>query len=281
MMALLSRLEIDVDADQLLPLGGAEAADALIAGEVDVAGFVARIEAPYLQPLLRDPGIRVGSLRDAETLARLFPFAKAVDIPAGGIDYVARLPLEPIPVVATVATLAAQTDLHPALVNRFVRAAQEIHAGPSLLSADLRFPSVEGTVLPMDVHAREMLLTNPSGLERLLPYWASAQITRLTILLLPLLVLLVPLVRMVPGLYAWRMRSRVYRRYTELIEIDAEAEGSVTDARRAKLLDRLDAIDQEAKAVQVPLRYREYVYTLRVHIDLVRRKLTEASRAEA
>lgn len=276
--ALARGLGIGHDPERLIEIGGADAVAALLSDAVDVAVFVAPLDAPYLAPLMSDPDIRLSSPRDAPALARRFAFVRSVDIPRSGLDYAARLPAERVEVTAMIATLAAASDLHPALVNRFVRAAQEIHSGPVLLSDTLRFPSPEGTGLAMNPQAVSVLASGRGALDGVLPYWITAQVTRVTLLIVPLLVVL-PLLRMLPNIYEWRMRSRVYRRYTELVAIDAEAEGALTDDRRAMLLDHLDAIDREAKAVQVPPRYREYVYTLRLHIDLVRRKLTEARRA--
>lgn len=272
-------LGIIIQHENLLPLGGQAAADALLAGEVDVAVFVAPIDSPYMTPMLTDPRIRISSLRDTEALTRRVGFVRAADIPPSALDYASQVPEDRIPLTAMIATLVGQGDLHPALVDRLVRAAQQIHSGPVLLSADLEFPMAEGTILPMNSQARTILEKGPSALDQYLPYWIAAQITRVTLLLVPLLVLLVPLLRMLPGIYEWRMRSRVYRRYNELVAIDSEAENALTDDRRAELTAQLDLIEQEAKAVQVPVKYREYAYTLRVHIDLVRRKLLEAARA--
>jgi len=266
-------LELDIDPGGFLPFGGADAAQALMRGEADVAVFVAPIDAPYLAPLLPRDKIAISSLRDAESLSRRVPFIHPADIPRAGLDYVARIPRERVPLLAMIATLAGQGDLHPALVNRLVRAAQEIHDGPILISDTLTFPSAQGASLPMKPQAAQTLAGAPGLLERLLPYWIAAQITRVTVLLVPLLVLLVPLFRALPGIYAWRMRARVYRRYRRLVAIDAEADAPMSEARRRRLLDELDAIDQEAKALDVPPRYREYAYTLRLHIDLVRRRL--------
>ena len=48
-------------------------------------------------------------------------------------------------------------------------------------------------------------------------------------MLLPLLVLLLPLIKVMPPIYTWRMRSRVYRWYDEL-EL---AEQQLADGTRA------------------------------------------------
>jgi len=277
--AIAAALDLSLDQGVLLDIGGGDAAAALRTGRADVAVFVAPVDAPYLAALFRDPGITVASLRDTEALARRLAFVRHADIPPAALDYAGRVPAERVALTTTVATLTARGDLHPALVNRLVRAAQEIHAGPVLVSDRLRFPAAEGAQGPMNPQAAALLEGGAGGLDRVLPYWIAAQVTRVTVLLLPLVVLLVPLIRALPGLYAWRVRMPIYRRYSELVAIDAEAEreGPMPPERRATLLDRLDSIEREARALRVPTRYRENVYTLRLHIDLVRRKLTAAA----
>lgn len=275
--AVLGALDLRAAPEALLALGGADAARALLAGELDVAIFVAPIQAAYLERLLASDDVALAPIRDAQALARRLPYVRIADIPASGLDYARRRPEQAIPLAAMVARLAARPDLHPALVDRLIAAAERIHAGPTMLSDDLRFPKALEGDLPMNAQAAARLREGPSPLHDVLPYWATAQINRLALALLPVLVVLLPLLRALPGLYAWRMRARVYRRYDELMEIDHEIEGAApTPERRAALCARLDAIDDEARAVSVPARYREYAYTLRMHVDLLRRKLDAA-----
>lgn len=261
----------------LLPLGGGAAATALLRREIDVAVFVAPIDAPYLQPLLHAGDVEIAPIRDSEALSRRLAFVRMVDIPPAAIDYAARLPAERVPLVAMVASLVARTDLHPALVDRLVRAAQRVHGGPDLVNPDLRFPTTVGMELQSNAHAEALLSGGPAPLERYLPFWVNAQISRIALLLLPAIVLSLPLIRAVPGIYAWRMHSRVYRRYGELVSIEREVQRGATAQRRRWLLERLDAIDREAGSLHLPARYREYAYTFRLHIDLVRRKLLEGA----
>lgn len=266
-------LGVPVKQNQLLQLSGQEAADALLADEIDVAVFVAPITSPYLQELFADETVKIGTLRDSEALARQVAFIRTADIPPAGLDYSQRIPKQRVQLTAMIATLVAQGDLHPALVNRLVRAAEKIHSVPSVLSADLKFPTSEGLVVPLNNQAAKLLANDSNALEAILPFWIAAQITRVTLLIVPLLVLLVPLFRFLPGVYSWSMRSRVYRRYKDLVAIDLEAAGDLTDERRAELLETLEHIDSEASAIRVPAKYREHVYTLRLHIGLVKQKL--------
>lgn len=268
-------LSLPLSPEELLPIGGPEAVQALLERRVDVAVFVAPVTAPYLLPLLESDEVHIAPIRDAEALARRLPYVRMVDIAPAALDYVRRIPEERVPLVAMVAALVARDGLHPALVNRLVRAAERIHSGTDLVNVEPVFPTTEGLDLPVNVQAAAALRDGPDAFERLLPYWMSAQVSRFALLLVPIVVLLLPLFRLLPGVYAWRMHSRVYRRYQELKAIEREAESGVAPARLRQLLARLEGIDAEARSVRVPPRYREYAYTLRMHIDLVRRKLAE------
>jgi hypothetical protein len=108
-----------------------------------------------------------------------------------------------------------------------------------------------------------------------------AQVNSFALLLVPVLVILFPLLRAIPGLYEWRMRSRVYRHYVDLLEIDRQAMAAADPARLAELGRRLEAIERDLVGMRLPLRFREYAYTLRTHIELVRHRILERRRPAA
>ncbi|MEM9550924.1 MAG: TAXI family TRAP transporter solute-binding subunit [Pseudomonadota bacterium] len=275
-LAMAQGLGVAINRETLLPLGGQAAADALLANEVDVAVFVAPVSAPYLQDVLRNPQISIGTVRDSTALARSLPYIQIVDIPRSGIDYAAHLPPRRIELTAMVATMVGRADLHPALVNRIVRAAERIHSGPNPLSDTVRFPSTDGIDIPVNDLAAEALRTGPTRLEAVLPYWMSAQIRQVALIFVPLLLLLYPLLRAFPGLFAWHMRTRVYRHYRALLAVEAALQSEeLSAAETRKLARQLESIDQAITRLNVPLRYREYAYSLRLHVDLVRRRLTD------
>lgn len=277
-LEVMAALGNPVPEDRLLAIGTMDAADRLLAGDLDVAIFVAPITAPYLADLVATPDLRLAQMRDVEALERRLSFVDVVDIPSAGFDYVGRLPPETIYLPAMVARLVARADLHPALVERLIRAAERIHRGGDLLTPEGRFPSTENLAMAVNPQAEAMIAAGPSTISRFLPFWMVAQINRVAVLLLPIVFLLLPLLRALPGLYAWSMHSRVYRHYDELLRIDAEMDGVEAADDLDALRDRLDAIDDEARSIRVSARYREYVYTLRLHIDLVRRRLNARRR---
>lgn len=257
------------------PLGGVDAGMALIANEVDIAIFVAPLDAPYLERLFDDSRLSVIELDHPEALNRLLPASRVLTLPAGAAQMHPPRPEENIELLAMNARLAAQADLHPALVDRLVFAATQMHGRRSILADEGTFPTLEGADLRPDVQAQELLASGPSPLSEILPWWIAAQINRVLLLFLPVLVLVVPLVRAVPAIYAWRMRSRVYRNYESIKAIDEESR-EVADPERIRAMDaRLAEIDEQLAALRLPVTYREYAYTARLHVDLVRKRLAD------
>jgi len=66
-----------VDASiQLLDLDSAEAIDALIEGEIDVAIFASQLDTSFLQRALGAPGLRLMNVAQAEAIAKTVPGLK-------------------------------------------------------------------------------------------------------------------------------------------------------------------------------------------------------------
>jgi len=86
-----------------------------------------------------------------------------------------------------------------------------------------------------------------------------------------LLAIMLPLSRVVPPLYQFRVRSRVFRWYGRLREIENDMEAGKADS--VELLKALNALEAQAEKVSVPLSYADELYALRNHIHLVRKKL--------
>ena len=273
--AVIGGLGLEAAGLDLRPIGGADAAAALEAGAVDVALFVAPVGAPYLAPLLARGDLGPVPIRDPEALVRRLPFADLATVPAAGFDYARRLPPEPLELVAMVGRLVAQAGLHPSLVDRLVAAAREVHSGRDLITGEDRFPTATGVAMPENRQAADLLASGPSPLYRFLPYWVVAQINSFALLLVPVLVILIPLFRIVPGIYQWRMRSRVYRHYLELMEIDRVAATETDRTALAGLAERLEAIEADLVSTRLPISFRQYAYTARMHIDMVRRRIAD------
>jgi hypothetical protein len=92
-------------------------------------------------------------------------------------------------------------------------------------------------------------------------------------MLLPLLTLLIPLFKVVPPTYRWRVRSRITHWYRELQAVDLLLVENKDPEKLVEYFAELDRIDREVARVTVPLSYASELYSLRVHIAHVRKTI--------
>jgi uncharacterized protein len=263
---------IDETKATLLPLSGQDAANALIAGEVDVMLAVISPDSEVVQRLIRAKGIRLLSFRRAEAHARIYSYLSVVSLPEGVLDIASNIPPSDRTLLATTANLVARSDLHPALVGLLLQAASEVHSDGGVFERPNAFPSPRFVSFPLSDEAKRYYESGPPFLQRFLPFWAANLVDRLKIMIVPLVGLLIPLVKIMPPMYRWRIRSKIYRWYAWLRDHDPEFQ-DIDKAEVAQHRAALDTIEAEVTRVSVPNSYADEVYHLRLHIEMVRRKL--------
>ncbi|MBK1681299.1 TAXI family TRAP transporter solute-binding subunit [Rhodocyclus tenuis] len=274
-LQLLEANEVPINPKHLLPLAGLDAAAALQQGRIDAAFVIAAPEAAVVQVLLRSPGVRVMNFVQADAYTRRFPFLSRIVLPQGTVDLVRENPPRDTVLLATTANIVAGESLHPALASLLLQAMREVHGGNGFFQRAGDFPAWRDQSFPLLPDARRFYESGPPFLQRFLPFWLAVLVERLVVLLLPLLGLLLPLMRFAPSLYAWRVRSKLFRCYGELKFLENELDQPSEAARRQEIFARLDAIEDEARRRSVPLAFANELYTLREHINLVRRKLRQ------
>jgi len=276
-LQLLSANGIAIDDPRLVAIGGMEAAESLKRSDVDAFLVVGAPQAPVVQALLHADGIQLLNFAQADGYVRHFPHLAKITLPRGAIDIAGDRPPRDIQLLAATANLVVKADIHPAIVSLLLKHAREIHSAPGLLQAAGVFPAPQDHALPLHTMARRFYESGPPFLQRYLPFWLAVLIDRLIVMLVPLFAVVIPLSKVLPGLYNWRMRSRVYRWYGELKFLEAEIEDSHQSELSADALAdfhaRLDRIEQQAAHRKLPLAFSNELYTLREHIGLVRRRL--------
>ncbi|MDT7837855.1 TAXI family TRAP transporter solute-binding subunit [Aquabacterium sp. OR-4] len=269
MARLLSLNGLAPQAVQLSNLATTPAVVELLEGRLDALALATAPEAPMVQMLLRTPGIRLLDLAQSEAYARRLPFLNPVLLPRGVADLAADLPATDMHLVAPTATLVARESLHPALVQLFMQAAQQVHGGAGWFQRKGEFPNAADTERPLAPEAQRFYRSGTPWLQRWLPFWLANLADRMWVVLLAIVAVLIPLSRVLPPIYEFRIRSRVFRWYARLRAVEA-AQGQ---RPAAELLAELDAIEQRVSAVMVPLSHTDALYALRSHIQLVRRRL--------
>jgi TRAP transporter TAXI family solute receptor len=272
--ALVSRLLRDNgvdDAAQWVDIGGEDAVDALIGGRIDALFLVISADSMLVDRLLRHPGIALADFVRAKAYSRRYRFLSYLELPEGAVDLAENVPDRTVRLLAPTANLVASPELHPALVDLMLIAATDVHRQGGWFEAPEEFPKPGLLAYPLSKEAERFYDNGPPFLQRYLPFWAASLLDRIKVMLLPLLVLLLPLAKVMPPIYHWRMRARIYRWYDELER--AEQQASEGRVELSWLADDLNRIEDEVKRVKVPSSFTDQLYHLRQHIELVRSKL--------
>jgi hypothetical protein len=274
MLKLLHANRIDLSSVQVSDLAPTDAVVALLEGRLDAIVLVSAPESPLVQMLLITPGVSLFEFAQAEAYARRFGFVRSLVLPRGVVDLARDLPPGDVTLVAATASMAARETTHPAIMQLVVQAAREIHGGPGWFARAGEFPRAESPELPLAGEAARFYRSGPPLLQRHLPFWLANLIDRMWVVMLSIIAVLIPASRVVPPLYEFRIRSRVFRWYAQLRQIEEQVGAPAADGER--LLRELDTLERRVERIKVPLSHADELYALRSHIELVRAKLRVA-----
>jgi len=255
----------------------------LLEGRIDALVFSSAPDALLIQMLLQTPGIKLFDFTQAEAYSRRFPFLTHVVLPRGIVDLGRDLPPKNYHLIAPTATLVAREDLHPALIDLFVQAAGTIHGGAGWFRKQGEFPNASYTEIPVIPEAEKFYKDGPPFLQRYMSFWLANFFERMWVVIVALGALILPLSRIVPPLYVWKVRSRVYRWYGQLRTVEQVIE-DVPPAKRNTVypaqLKRLSEIEEKVNQISIPLSFADELYRLRSNINLVRKRILWLSEAK-
>lgn len=258
-------------ATTLRTLGGEDAAQALIGNDVDAAFLMGDSATPaMMRKLLRTPGVMLFHFAQADAYSRRFPYLSKLELPMGVFDFGKNAPPRDVYLIGPTVELVARDHLHPALSDLLIEAAREVHGGPGLLRRAGEFPAPLEHEFPISEDARRYYSSGKSFLYRNLPFWMASLADRTLVVFVPIVVLLIPGLKLVPTLYRWRIRSRIYRWYGKLIALERDMLAQPSPAEREALLKQLDDIETKVNGLKMPLAYADQFYVLRDHIRFVR-----------
>ncbi len=247
---------------------------AFLNNEVDAIVFASAPESPMVQMLLQTPGVKLLDFNQNEAYSRRFSFLTPVSLPRGVVDLAGDVPTSDVRLVAPTTTLLARDGVHPAILQLFSQASLKLHGSASWFNRAREYPNIANTEFPLAQEADRTIRNGVPLLQRYLPFSMANLMERMWLALGIIVAVLLPLSRIVPPLYQFRIRSRIFRWYGQLRNIE-ERLGENTESA-SDLLTELEALEVHAEKVTVPLSYADELYSLRNHIDMVRQKLLKA-----
>jgi hypothetical protein len=270
---LLDVNRIDPKTIWLKQMEQTQATVAFLGGELDAVLFASAPESLMVQMLLQTPGVKLMDFPQSEAYSRRFAFLTPVVLPRGVVDLAGNLPAQDVRLVASTTTLLTRDSTHPALLQLFAQAALKLHGGAGWFNRARDFPKAGLNEIPLAPQAERAITQGVPLLQRYLPFWIANLIERMWLALGIILAMLLPLSRIVPPLYEFRIRRRVFRWYGQLRDIE---ERSKSAGGRQELMEELDELADRVSQITVPLSYADELYALRSHVEAVRQRLRQA-----
>ena len=260
---------------KLFEMDSDEAAKAILSGTVDVVFLMGdSVSTALIRQLLHTPGINLFDFAQADAYTRRLAFLNKITLPKGSIDFGKGTPAQDVFLLAPTIELIARKDLHPALSDLLLEAAQQVHSGPGLLRLKGEFPALVEQEIHISNDASRFYKSGKGFFYRYLPFWLASLVNRIVVVLIPMIILLLPGMRVIPAIYNWRFKLRLFRWYRELMIIEQNLLTQMEPDKHKKLLEKFDSIEEAVNRMKVPASFANQLYGLRGHISFVRQRLT-------
>ena len=251
-----------------------QAAGAILKGNVDAVFLMGdSVSTALIRQLLNTPFVRLFSFVQADAYTRRVPYLNKLILARGSIDLGKDIPARDVSLLAPTVELIARKGLHPALSDLLIEAAQEVHSPAGFLRRKGEFPAPIEQEFPISSEAKNFYKSGKSFLYRSLPFQYASLVNRIVVVFVPMIILLLPVLRLVPAVYRWRFRSRIFRWYRRLLMIEQELVTQMAPGKREALMQRLNNIEEAVNRMKVPASFADQFYGLRGHIALVRNRL--------
>lgn len=266
----------------LLDLEPKESSKGLLAGTVDVIFLMGEDASPaIMRDFLRSSEVHLFSFKQAMAYTRKFSYLSVLELPQGSIDFGKNIPAQDVHLIGPTVELIVREKLHPALSDLLLEAAHEVHGRATLLQHKGEFPAAIEHDIPLSPYAVRYYKSGKTFFYRFLPFWLASLTSRVLVVFLPMVIVLIPALRSIPFFYRWQIRTRIYRRYRTLLVLERELLKAPDAGPREQWHERLNQIEQAVNRMRVPASFADQFYSLRGHIDFVRRLVDDATRPMA
>ncbi len=271
---MLEQIRLDVKDLVVSETAGMELVGALREGKLDAAIFVASVDAPLVQALLKTPGVYLAQLKRSAALTERLPYLSARFVAAGGLNSTRLQPPQDSILLTTLAGVLVREDLHPMIKRLLAQTVLQVHSGAGPLHPGGEFPHLRQLEFPSAAQARDVMRHGYPWLEQHLSTGMALWAYRLIFIGLPFILLAYALSRLIPAYLHWRIESGINRWYGELKFIENDLNtlqpGGLDVARFRK---KLALMTDQLTRFEAPRAYMQRVYMLQQHIKLVQSQL--------
>ncbi len=256
-----------------------KAVSALLSNRLDAVFFMSdSASREEVRKLIESADVHLFNFTQADAYVRQVNYLNKLELPKGSLDLARDIPQENTLLVGPMVELIARNDLHPALSDSLIEAAKQVHSSAGLLKKRGEFPAPLEHEFHISADATRYYASGKSYLYRTFPFPLARLINRIAIAVVPFILVLVPGLKIIPGIYRWRMQARIFRWYRELLDVERKAlQRPLNAVARERFLLQLAEIEESVRKIRVPASFADLFYGLREHIVFVRNLLNDSA----
>jgi TRAP-type uncharacterized transport system substrate-binding protein len=259
--------------ENYLKISHQEALQKLLDGGIDAMCIMDSINAPIVQRLLEHSEIHTATFAYAPAYAKKLPFLDTVIIPKGALDLKALRPAQDVQMLASTTTLLVDREMHPAIQQLFLLAADKIGSEQDQFFAKPEFfPAYVDHAIPLSPVAKRFYEHGAPALKSVLPLWLGSYLDRMWLLLVGAIAVIYPLFKLFPSCRRMLSVMLITDAYEEIRQIEKRLAQANTAAELQSLIDELNELDAATRESVISSDEMNRLYAMKSALNLVRQK---------
>ncbi len=241
-----------------------EAADKLLAGDLDAVFIVDGILSPSVQKLINSKEIRIYDFSMADAYEKKFPFLTKLVIPKGSLDIEKIVPKNDIRLIAPSVMLLVEKEMHPVMQWSFMLAAKEFgQLQSNFFSKPGFFPRYMDESFELSPIAKRYYDSGIPLVFQYFPLWLASLIDEVWFYIISLIAVIYPLKKLFFNFREIPSGEYIEDWYQELHELEFTYRNTNDLLQLQANLNQLNSLENEIASTWIESSKLGNSYTLR------------------
>lgn len=268
------------NAANFFELPNIEAAEQLLAGNLDAAFIVDNYESQTVQKLLKGKDIKIMHFPLADAYLKYLPFLQKLVVPKGSIKLESVYPSEDTTILATTTTLLVEKRMHPAIQWAYLIAAKELASRSDTFFAKAGyFPQNLEQSFPLSTVAKRFYEQGVPEVFSYFPLWLASVIDRIWMYVLSLFIVVYSAYKLLTSVRLFPSVFLMNNMFLSLRELDEAVAKATTKEQIQEIADALEIYEKEIYENWIVVQNSRFYFNLKNALSGVKRDAQEKFKA--
>ena len=253
-----------------------DAAEQLLAGNLDAAFIVDNYESQTVQKLLKGKDIKIMNFPLADAYLKHLPFLQKLVVPKGSIRLDTVYPSEDTTILATTTTLLVEKRMHPAIQWAYLIGAKEIGTRSDTFFAKAGyFPKNLEQSFPLSTVAQRFYDQGVPGVFSYFPLWLASVIDQIWVYVLSLFLVVYSAYTVLTSVRLFPSVFLMNNMFLSLRELDEAETKAATKEQIQDIADALEIYEKEIYENWIVEKNSRFYFNLKNALTGVKRDTQE------